>query len=62
MDHNEINLEVNLIPANSRFVRPVVVNLKNEWRRAYLEASKAGAVVCEIRTRTVAVPWDGRMH
>ena len=55
------NLESNLIPANSRFVRPVMRNLKNEWRAACNEAIKAGAVIVELRTRAIYKPWDGQM-
>lgn len=37
--------------------RPVTQrSVKNEWRVACLEAIRAGAVIIELRTRTVYVP------
>lgn len=42
--------------------RPVIARtIKNEWRLACMEAIKAGAVIIELRTRTVYTPWDGRI-
>ncbi len=35
--------------------------IKHYWRDAYLEAAKQGAVVIDLRSRLVALPWDGRM-
>lgn len=51
------NLNNDTLHSQSRFVRAVVSNLKNDWRRAYLEAAAEGAVVVEIRTRRVVFAW-----
>ena len=40
--------------------QPALRTYANEWRHAYLEAVRRGAVVVDLRTRAVAVPWDGR--
>lgn len=40
--------------------QPAPRTYANEWRYAYLEAARRGAVVVDLRTRVVAVPWDGR--
>lgn len=37
--------------------RPVIArSIKNEWRLACLEAIRSGAVIIELRTRTVYAP------
>ena len=46
-----------LLHSQSRFVRPVVRNFKNEWRYAALEALQSGAPVSDVRTRQLVTPW-----